>query len=229
MGCSAAFLRICLGISKLTFNEIPQVSIETGTYRGDSTLKIARFFKKTYTIELSEKWYNVSKSRLRNIDNVICYHGDSVDVLYTLLPTIKEPVVFFLDAHYSGGDTEFGREEVPLLRELELICHRAEKDIIIIDDLCLLGRMGDCGLKGDPVFPLMKFDWRNITIRKIARITGKGIRNVRMCLGNRIVIFRNQTLGQNILLVIMAMSAKIFDFFLQLPKYVSRRPMRCIK
>lgn len=39
-----------------------------------------------------------------------------------------------LDAHYSGGSTAFGEEEVPLLYELEILKKRKHNDIIIIVD-----------------------------------------------------------------------------------------------
>jgi len=61
-------------------------------------------------------------------------------MLPELLNNINEPVTIYLDAHYSGGTTAFGEEEVPLLFELEILKNRKYDDIIIIDDCRLLGK-----------------------------------------------------------------------------------------
>jgi hypothetical protein len=96
------------------------------------------------------------------------YLGDSKKVLPELLSKIDEPVTIFLDAHYSGGSTAFGEEEVPLLYELEILKKRKHNDIIIIDDCRLLGKTGQCGCgPNHPVYPTMTYDWTNITEDKI--------------------------------------------------------------
>jgi hypothetical protein len=83
---------------------------------------------------------------------------------------MNEPITLYLDAHYSGGTTAFGEEEVPLLYELEILKNRTYDDIIIIDDCRLLGKIGQCGLPNHPIYPTMIYDWSNITEDKIINL-----------------------------------------------------------
>ena len=145
--------------------------IETGTYLGDGIKCVLNNYKYIHSIELSEKWYNYNIIQFKNNNNVKMYLGDSKKILPELLKNINEPITIYLDAHYSGGTTAFGEEEVPLLFELEILKNRKYDDIIIIDDCRLLGMTGICGA-GDnhPVYPTMKFDWSNITENKIINL-----------------------------------------------------------
>jgi len=218
--------KVCSGIAKLSGNRLPSVCIETGTYRGESTARFASKFENVHTIELSEEWYRFSKDKLSAYENVTCHYGDCVDVLRVLLPTIEEPAVFFLDAHYSGGSTAMGKDEVPLLRELELICGRRQKDVIIIDDSRLIGKIGECGYEGDSVYPRMTYDWRNITHQAIRRLTGKGIHNPWISWWDKIIIFRNQSWGQGVLTSIAGAPFNVVDVPLRLGKRVARAAFR---
>lgn len=142
--------------------------IETGTYLGDGIKSVLSNYENIHSIELSEKWYDHNIQQFKNNNNVKIYLGDSKKKLSELLKNIKEPVTVFLDAHYSGGTTAFGDEEVPLLHELEILKKRDYDDIIIIDDCRLLGKTGTCGIKHNhPVYPTMTYDWTNITENKI--------------------------------------------------------------
>ena len=67
-------------------------------------------------------------------------NGDSVEVLKQLLSTIDEPVCFWLDAHAGAQRYARGKEDVPLLSELEAIKnHHIKNHIIGIDDAHLFG------------------------------------------------------------------------------------------
>jgi len=60
-------------------------------------------------------------------------------VLQRVLPSVREPCLFWLDAHCSGGDTARGREETPVFRELpQILGHPVEGHVILIDDVQLL-------------------------------------------------------------------------------------------
>jgi hypothetical protein len=120
---------------------------------------------------LADKWYQHNVEQFRNNTNVKMYLGDSKKILPELLNNINEPVTLYLDAHYSGGTTAFGDEEVPLLFELEILKNRNYDDIIIIDDCRLLGKTGICGA-GDnhPVYPTMTYDWTGITVNSIVNL-----------------------------------------------------------
>jgi hypothetical protein len=142
--------------------------IETGTFLGRGISSVLNNYDTIHSIELSEKWYNYNVEQFKDHSHVKMYHGDSKQVLPMLLETIQEPVTIYLDAHYSGGQTEFGEEETPLLYELAILKERKFDDIIIIDDCRLLGNTGICGAGPDhPIYPNMVYDWRDVTEEKI--------------------------------------------------------------
>jgi len=72
-------------------------------------------------------------------DRLTLCHGDSAYELESVMQKINEPCCFWLDAH--GGATKYASsEEVPLLKELEVIKNHHIKDhIIAIDDAHLFG------------------------------------------------------------------------------------------
>ncbi|MSU54302.1 MAG: hypothetical protein EXS48_00480 [Candidatus Staskawiczbacteria bacterium] len=154
---------------------VPRIFIETGTYNGGTTSRVLREFKTIHTIELSEKWYQNALKEFGKYKNVICHHGDSATVLKELLPTINEPVVFYLDAHHSGGTTAMGQDQNPLLRELPLIGARNFQDVIYIDDLAQIGKSGTMGTEGHAFYPPTPFDWRNINRDSIEKALGRKI------------------------------------------------------
>ena len=149
--------------------------IETGTYLGDGIKVVLNNYENIHSIELADKWYQYNVEQFKNHNNVKMYHGDSKKILTELLNTIEEPVTIYLDAHYSGGTTAFGEEEVPLLFELEILKNRKYDDIIIIDDCRLLGKTGICGA-GDnhPIYPTMIYDWTGITKNRIENLMKDG-------------------------------------------------------
>lgn len=205
-------IKLCLAIAKLVGNRAPDDCIETGTYRGDSTIELANIFGKVHTIELSEKWYQHAQQRLGKIDNITCHYGDSGEVLVDILPGFNDPVLVFLDAHYAGDGTAFGQDEVPLLRELNAICERSKQDILVIDDLRLIGKSGECG--GGPLYSKLKFDWRDVTIEKLGAIAGDKVDSVFWLLRDRIIIFRNQSAVQRAMLKVLIPLANLITPFL---------------
>jgi len=105
--------------------------------------------------------------KFKEQNHIHCHYGDSAEGLQEILPEITQPVVFWLDAHYSGPGTAHGIEEVPLLRELEVISKRRQKDIIIIDDAYLFGkrRWGEGG--GD--YRAYEQNWEDVTLESITK------------------------------------------------------------
>lgn len=144
-----------------------KVVIETGTYCGSGAINLSHHFEVVHTIELSQAWYSHTSSILNAYNNVYCHFGDSACVLETLINKFQFPIAFYLDAHYSGGTTAFGLEEVPIFRELEVIKKRTYSDLIIIDDFRLMGLKGTCGHENHPYYPVMNFDWSNLTVDSI--------------------------------------------------------------
>ena len=72
-----------------------------------------KFFKRIYSIELSEDLFNMAKKRFRNNSHIKIIQGDSGDVLKNVLIEITEPGIFWLDGHYSAGITVKGKKGMP--------------------------------------------------------------------------------------------------------------------
>ena len=108
--------------------------VETGTYLGDMLFMLAHDFKKLYSIELSEFYYNKAKKRFINFPTIELHNGDSGEVLKAIIDKIKEPTLFWLDGHYSGGKTALGKKECPIFEELKHIFKSNFNHVIVIDD-----------------------------------------------------------------------------------------------
>lgn len=113
------------------------VFIETGSFYGDGiSLALEAGFKKIYSIELSPHHHKHCIERFKYFPQVTLILGDSYLVLPELLKTINEPITFWLDGHYSEGDTVMSKYESPLMQELDAINnHSINTHTIIIDDL----------------------------------------------------------------------------------------------
>ena len=113
--------------------------IETGTFYGATIFAFESYFDKLYTIEFSEKHYNITKNKY-NGNKINFILGDSSIVFKTLLPTITDKAIFFLDGHWSCEDTGRSEKDVPLNEEIKYINELFNNEaIIIIDDYRLFG------------------------------------------------------------------------------------------
>jgi hypothetical protein len=175
-------------------DSMPAVFVETGTYRGHTVTLVGHRFREVHTIELSDKLYREAIEKFKEKKHVICHHGDSATVLEALLPTINEPIVFFLDAHYAGGGTAYGKEEIPLLREVEIIAKRKQQDVIIIDDVDHFGKAGKTGTKDSAVYPPSDFDWTDVTLQKIRKTISSKPNFLWIELESRLIIATNRSL-----------------------------------
>lgn len=143
------------------------IFVETGTYLGDTIIQLASHFEKLYTIEISNVAYVKAreKSKVRGIRNIKFINNDSVSSLKKLVKRIKQPCIFFLDAHVTENNTGFtgrGNEDVPLLTELTIIKNFMYQCVIIIDDYRLFGMPKS--------IHTAQADWSNITFDSIKSI-----------------------------------------------------------
>ena len=61
--------------------------------------------------------------------------GDSAIVLPTLLESLHVPTLFWLDGHYSAGNTALGSMETPISAEIDaILIHPVRGHVILIDD-----------------------------------------------------------------------------------------------
>ena len=112
--------------------------IETGTCGGEMLYATRKIFKEIHSIELSEFLYKFAKKRLAKYKHISLYQGNSSEVLPKLLINIRQPCLFWLDAHYSGGLTTRGDQETPIMKELVAIFnHPIDKHVVLIDDAYL--------------------------------------------------------------------------------------------
>lgn len=109
--------------------------VETGTHTGDTVAATRRRFDRVYSIELDDAYYEAARRRFAHSPSVYLLHGDSGSLLPEVLRRLDEPSLFWLDAHYSGGDTAKGPTDTPIEEELGLILgHHIDGHVILIDD-----------------------------------------------------------------------------------------------
>ena len=129
-----------------------QVFVETGTYYGATILAMKKRFPHCHSIELSPRLY-VRALLKHGLKGIRFHFGDSSKVLRKLAKRIDQPAIFFLDAHWSHGDTARGEKDVPVLDELAILAERPHLDLIIIDDYRLFGTSYE--------------DWSEVTTQKV--------------------------------------------------------------
>jgi hypothetical protein len=118
--------------------------IETGTFKGDTTDVLKNIAEKVYTIELSSEYHLRAVSRFKDCNNVECLLGDSTSMLPIVLQRLKGKPLFWLDGHYSGGDTAQGEKDSPINEELQSIFDAGIKEaVILIDDARCFGYSKD--------------------------------------------------------------------------------------
>jgi hypothetical protein len=119
------------------------VLIETGTFLGDMVEAQRNNFKKIFSIELQHDLAEKAKKRFRDLDHIKILEGNSGKLLKTILIEVKEPAIFWLDAHYSGGLTARGESECPIYQEIDAIFATKENHLLLIDDARLFNGEGD--------------------------------------------------------------------------------------
>lgn len=116
-------------------NPHPHVFVETGTYFGDTVAAIKDMYSNVISIEVDEALYKKACIRFAADKNVHIVHGDCARELPAILASLNEPAVFWLDGHYSGGETGKGEIEDPILISLNQIAASPIRGhVIFIDD-----------------------------------------------------------------------------------------------
>lgn len=115
------------------------IFLETGLFEGHTILAMEPLFPTLFTVEIKEKYYHDVKTRYSG-EKINFILGDSSYVFETLLPTLDEPVIFFLDGHWSSGSTGRSEKDCPLYEEMTHIKNLFKQNaIIIVDDYRLFG------------------------------------------------------------------------------------------
>ena len=133
--------------------------IETGTFQGESTDFLSRRVLKVISIEPSDKYYQAARHRFSGFPNVELVNATSEDILEKLLAQQVgqyQHISFWLDGHYSGGETFKSSRVSPLEEELNSI-QKFIKDFesitILIDDARLFI---ESGAQRDPGYPTLE-------------------------------------------------------------------------
>lgn len=108
--------------------------VETGTFEGSTAYWASQYFRRVFTIESSVLLWESAKKKYRKTRNITFLFGDSRDILVKLSSEINSSTVFWLDAHWSGGDTYGENDECALLGELEAILAMPQSHFILVDD-----------------------------------------------------------------------------------------------
>jgi len=118
-------------IQRLEFSAV----VETGTFRGTTSLFFAESGLPVYTVEVSPRYYECASMRLRRYRSRIhISEGDSRTYLTRLAKDASFPkssVFFYLDAHW--------REDLPLREEVTIIFKNWNNSVAMIDDFCVPG------------------------------------------------------------------------------------------
>lgn len=118
------FLRDAMGLT--TF-------VEGGTYRGDTSKWAAHNFDAVFTIENSAEMFAIAKQNLIGIPNITMLHGDTRKYLPGIVAQ-NNNLIYWLDAHWSGGVTYGEFDECPIFDELAIIFGSDRNHVILIDD-----------------------------------------------------------------------------------------------
>lgn len=109
--------------------------VETGVLFGEMLAAVRPYFDTLYGIELDPSLCQGAQRRFEGQPSIHILEGDSGVVLPRLAKSFTQPVLFWLDGHYSGGITAKGTLETPVSAELDvLLAHPVRNHVILIDD-----------------------------------------------------------------------------------------------
>jgi hypothetical protein len=117
-----------------------KVLVESGTFMGDGVqYALDCGFNKVISYEIDNKLYYDATNRFKGNKKVELHHKSSAK-MFNDIKDINVPITFWLDGHYSAGNTGYDDEcAYPLLKELEIISqHHIKSHTILIDDRRLL-------------------------------------------------------------------------------------------
>jgi hypothetical protein len=109
--------------------------IESGTYFGETTERMAEEFEHVISIEIDVSIFKKCARYFQGFPNVKIINGDSGKVLFELVEDLDLPTTFWLDGHFSAGLTGEGDGITPILMEIQAISKsKVRGHVILIDD-----------------------------------------------------------------------------------------------
>ena len=108
--------------------------VETGTFLGDTAYWASKIFQHVLTIEFSESIYRQAIEKYSSVESISFLFGHAREQLKEVVAGLTAPAVFWLDAHWSGGQTYGESDECPILDEIEIINRSMHDSYVFIDD-----------------------------------------------------------------------------------------------
>ncbi len=135
-------------MSVLKKYEVPNSTwIETGTFVGSTTRELSKRATRVISIEPSSIFYDIACQNLHELDNVELINGSSENVFDSVVQQLDDSANFWLDGHYSGGDTFQGELNSPIAHELNVISAHVSKfnscSVFIDDVRCFIQNSGE--------------------------------------------------------------------------------------
>ena len=124
------------------------VFVETGTHDGDTVAEMvdAGLFEAIWSVELSAGHAEAARHRFVAHANVFLREGDSAHFLRELVPLLRRPALFWLDAHPGEPGTAGKYGECPLYEELRAIFKSQDgpawPHVVLVDDARLFTEQG---------------------------------------------------------------------------------------
>ena len=120
----------------LWLREAFQISdfVETGTNRAETAVWASAHFERVFTIEADGALHERAVETFGHHKNIRFLRGDSRAHIQSVLTSLTEPAIFWLDAHWCGEDTFGKAEECPVVGELELLNTSEVDHLVLIDD-----------------------------------------------------------------------------------------------
>ena len=110
-------------------------------------------FDQIFSIELDKDLYVGAVRKFSGYKHINLYYGDSSEELSKVTQELHAPALFWLDAHYSKGETAHGAKATPIIDEITHVLNSDEAHVILVDDARMFG--------SDPEYP---------TVGEIAKI-----------------------------------------------------------
>lgn len=111
----------------------PAAFVETGTYRGDTVAGLAPLVPRVVSIELDQRLATLAQARFVDDPGIEILQGDSAQRLPEIVADLREPALFWLDGHFSGGATA-GDGACPIMDELTTVLGTDVEHIVLVDD-----------------------------------------------------------------------------------------------
>jgi hypothetical protein len=111
------------------------VLVETGTFYAETVRGLRKEFRQIYSIELDEHLYGMAVARCKHQANAVLLQGDSSKRIGDIIARLTSPALFWLDAHYSGGETARGDVDTPIHAELIAVLGDGRPHIVLVDDM----------------------------------------------------------------------------------------------